>query len=58
MKGESAVGASLICQLHQIWNELHSRTCGLELEAEGQHAFDLDLEAGRHKLLNQIGTCL
>jgi hypothetical protein len=53
-----SVMATLVCKFDYIWNELESRnrghTCDLDIEAEKQHAFDLDLEAGRHRLLNQI----
>jgi len=45
--------AVLGCQLDYIWNGLQSRnggrhTCDLDPEAERQHAFDPDLEVGRH----------
>ena len=52
------VMAILGCQLDCIWDELQSRngghTCDPNLEAGRQLAFDLDVEAGRHRILIQI----
>ena len=46
------------CQLDYIWNELQSKnggnTCDPDLKAGKEHAFDLDLETGKHTLLIQI----
>jgi hypothetical protein len=50
--------AILQWQFDDIWNELQSKNggliCDLDLTVGRQHAFDLDLEARRHKLLIQI----
>lgn len=52
------VVAILNFQPYKIWRELQSRnkghTCEPHLEAGRQHAFDLDLEAERPRLLFQI----